>query len=131
MSYITIADLEVFYRVGLTDEERVKPQRLLLTVVLTYDFSSAAISGRLARTVDYNDVVHRLLKFGEKRQWKLMEAVVTDVADLVLANYPATQVAVEVKRPTVPEAKYISVSLSREKHAPETLKRSWWWWEWR
>ena len=31
MSKITIVDLEVFYRVGVTDEERAKPQRLLVT----------------------------------------------------------------------------------------------------
>ena len=129
-SYITIADLEVFYRLGLSDEERAKPQRLLLTVVLTLDISSAAVSGRIARTVDYKSVVQRLIKFGERRQWKLIEGVVTDVADHIVAQYPIQSVAVEVKRFGITEAKYVSATITREKHAPQMIKRSWWWWEW-
>ena len=43
MSRITIVDLEVSYCVGLTDEERAQPQRLLITVDLDYDFASACI----------------------------------------------------------------------------------------
>ena len=46
MSFITIVDLEVFYRVGVTDDERAKPQRLLLTIDIKFDFTSAAMSGR-------------------------------------------------------------------------------------
>ena len=38
MSKISIVDLEVFYCVGVTDEERAKPQRLLLTVEMSLDF---------------------------------------------------------------------------------------------
>jgi len=30
MSRISIVDLEVFYQIGVTEEERAKPQRLLL-----------------------------------------------------------------------------------------------------
>ena len=30
MSKITIVDLEVYYRVGVTDQERAQPQRLLV-----------------------------------------------------------------------------------------------------
>jgi dihydroneopterin aldolase len=42
MSKISIVDLEVFYRVGVPDEERAQPQRLLLTVEMESDFSAAA-----------------------------------------------------------------------------------------
>ena len=49
MSKISIVDLEVFYRVGVPDEERAKPQRLLLTVEMEFDFSAAAESDRIAR----------------------------------------------------------------------------------
>ena len=52
MSKITIVDLEVYYCVGVTDEERAKPQRLLLTVDMNFDFSSAAVSDRIERTIN-------------------------------------------------------------------------------
>jgi len=41
MSRITIVDLEVHYCIGVTDEERAKPQRLLVTIEMNFDFSSA------------------------------------------------------------------------------------------
>ena len=47
MAKITIVDLEVFYCVGLYDEEREKPQRLLLTIDMSFDFASAAVSDRI------------------------------------------------------------------------------------
>ena len=44
LSRISIVDLEVFYRVGVPEAERAKPQRLLLTVEMDFDFSAAAES---------------------------------------------------------------------------------------
>ena len=68
MSQISIVDLEVFYRVGVPDAERAKPQRLLLTVEMESDFSAAAKSDSIADTIDYFAVTQRLLKFGDGRE---------------------------------------------------------------
>ena len=87
MSKITIVDLEVSYCVGVTDEERAKPQRLLLTVDMSLDFSSAAVSDRIERTINYQTVADDLLKFGEGRSWKLVEKLVANIADRILAEY--------------------------------------------
>ena len=53
MSKITITDLEVFFHVGVPDEERAKPQRLLVSVDMEFDFSIAAVSDRVTKTIDY------------------------------------------------------------------------------
>ena len=42
MSRISIVDLEVFYCIGVPEEERAKPQRLLVSLDMDYDFSTAA-----------------------------------------------------------------------------------------
>ena len=110
MSKITIVDLEVFYCVGVTDEERAKPQRLLLTVDMSLDFSSAAVSDRIERTINYQTVADDLLKFGEGRSWKLVEKLVTNVADRVLAEYKPQGVMVEAKKFSIPQARFVSVS---------------------
>jgi dihydroneopterin aldolase len=52
MDKITISNLEVFYHVGVTDEERAKPQRLLITVEMSHDFESAVSADNLADTID-------------------------------------------------------------------------------
>jgi len=112
MSKITIVDLEVFYCVGVTDEERAKPQRLLLTVDMSFDFTSAAVSDRIERTINYQTVADDLLKFGEGRSWKLVEKLVANVADKVLVEYKPQAVMVEAKKFSIPQARFVSVSTS-------------------
>ena len=110
MSKITIVDLEVSYCVGVTDEERAKPQRLLLTVDMSLDFSSAAVSDRIERTINYQTVADDLLKFGEGRSWKLVEKLVANIADRILAEYKPQSVMVEAKKFSSPQARFVSVS---------------------
>jgi dihydroneopterin aldolase len=113
MSHIFIVDLEVFYRVGVPDAERAKPQRLLLTVEMESDFSKAARSDRIADTIDYFAVSQRLLKFGEGRSWKLIEKLAADIADLVLSEFKPQSVKVEVRKFAIPKARHVAVSLTR------------------
>jgi len=109
MSKIKIVDLEVFYCVGVTDEERAKPQRLLLTVDMTFDFSVAAVSDRITKTIDYHAVTQQLLPFGKNRSWKLIEKVAASVADMVFSEFNPDAVTVEVKKFSIPQAAYVSV----------------------
>ena len=115
MSKITIVDLEVHYCVGLTDEERAKPQRLLLTVDMTLDFSSASVSDRIERTINYQLVVEDLLKFGDGRSWKLLEKLVANLAEWILAEYKPQAVMVEAKKFSIPQARFISVSTGQSR----------------
>ncbi len=113
MSRISIVDLEVYYCVGVTDEERSKPQRLLLTVDMNYDFAAASVSDRIEKTINYQAVAEELLKFGEGRSWKLLEKLVANLADLVLNRYRPQSVLVEAKKFVIPQARYVAVSLTR------------------
>jgi FolB domain-containing protein len=115
MSKITIADLEIFLRVGVPDEERARPQRVLLTVEMDFDFTSAARTDRINETIDYFAVAQRLLKVGEGRSWKLIEKLAADVADLVLSEFKPQRVTVEVKKFPIPQARHVSVRVSRER----------------
>jgi len=113
MSKISIVDLEVFYRVGVPDAERAQSQRLLLTVEMTADFTAAAQSDGIADTIDYYAVTQRLLRFGAGREWMLIEKLAADIADTVLAEFKPLSVAVQVKKFIIPEARHVSVSLTR------------------
>jgi dihydroneopterin aldolase len=112
---ISIVDLEVFYRVGVPDAERAQSQRLLLTVVMESDFTAAAKSDGIADTIDYFAVTQRLLKFGEGREWKLIEKLAADIAESILKDFKPQAVSVEVKKFIIPQTKYVSVTLTRQK----------------
>jgi 7,8-dihydroneopterin aldolase/epimerase/oxygenase len=115
MSKITIVDLEVHYCVGVTDEERAKPQRLLVTVDMGFDFTSAAVSDRVEKTINYQAVAEDLLVYGQGRSWKLLEKLVANIADMILAKFRPQSVLVEVKKFVIPQARYVSVSLTRSR----------------
>src|SRR5258707_11110310 len=102
MSKVTIVDLEVFYCIGISEAERAKPQRLLVTLDLGFDFSSASVSDRIEKTIDYHEVCKELFKFGEGRSWKLLEKLVSNIADLVLSKYKPQVLMVEVKKFAIP-----------------------------
>lgn len=115
MSRISIVDLEVSYRVGVPDDERARPQRLLLTVEMDFDFAKAAKSDGIADTIDYFAVSQRLLNFGDGQSWKLIEKLAADLAALILAEFKPQSVTVEVKKFPVPQARYVSVVVTRER----------------
>lgn len=113
MDKIAIVDLEVFYRVGVPEEERVKPQRLLLTIEMEVETGRAAASDRIEETIDYFSVAQGLLAFGKGRSWRLIEKLAADIAELVLTRYEPRSVHVVVKKFPIPQARYVSVSVNR------------------
>lgn len=113
MDTICIEELEVFCRVGVPDEERARPQRLLVSVRMERDFTRAAAGDDLAATIDYHAVCQRLLGLGEGRSWRLIETLAVEIAELVLGEFGATRVSVEVKKFIIPEARHVGVRVCR------------------
>ena len=116
MDTITIRNLEVFYRVGVPEAERAEPQRLLLTVEMEHDFGTAATTDELGGTIDYFAVSRRLLHFGNDAQWKLIETLAVDLAQMILDEFKPDTVTVEVKKFIIPQARYVSVRVTRSRN---------------
>jgi len=108
---ISIVDLEVFYRVGVPDEERAKPQRLLLTIEMELDFSKAAKTDSITDTIDYFAVSQRLLKFGEGKSWKLIEKLAADIQEMILTEFKPQSVSIEVKKFVIQQARFVCVKI--------------------
>ncbi len=126
MSKLTINDLEVFYCLGVSDEERAKPQRLLLTVGMEYDFGPAALTDRLTKTIDYQALAEYLLRFGQDRSWKLLEKLATDLAEAIVSEFHPDSVEVEVKKFALPQARHVSAVVSRTRTGPSMIKKAAW-----
>lgn len=113
MDLITIKDLAVRWRVGVTDEERSHPQQLLLTLELSLDLAPAARADNLAQTIDYFALSERVRQWGEGQTWRLIETVAAALAQLVLTEFKPASVLVEIKKFVVPGSDYVSVKLKR------------------
>jgi len=115
MAKISIVDLEVHYCIGVPDEERAKPQKLLLTIEMSLDLSAAAHSDRVEETINYQRVVDELLQFGQGRSWRLLEKLVSNIAERLMAEYKPESLLVEAKKFVIPQARYVAVSMTRNR----------------
>lgn len=115
MDTITIEDLELFTRVGVPDQERAMPQRLLVSLEMGLDLAPAAATDDLTRTIDYFAVSRRLIELGTTRSWKLIETLAEDVSRIVLDEFGPREVRVTVKKFILPEARWVSVRVSRSR----------------
>lgn len=113
MDVIRICDLEVFFRVGVPDEERAEPQRLLLDIQMRREFTEAVATDDLTHTINYFDVCQRLEKFGENRQWKLIETLAAEIAASILTEFRPSSIRVEVKKFIIPGSRFISATVER------------------
>ena len=111
MDRIAIQDLTVFCHVGVSDAERANPQRLALTVEMDRDFS--LLADALDRTIDYQAVSQRLLDFGRGRSWQLIETLAVELAEMILREFKPSRVTVEVKKFVIPQARHVSVRVTR------------------
>jgi dihydroneopterin aldolase len=115
MDKILIHNLETWYCIGVPDDERSQPQRLVLDIEMDYDTRKAAQSDDIQDTVDYHAIAERLLNFGEDRSWHLIEKLAADIADFILTEYPVPVVTVEVKKMVITAAEHVSVRIRRGK----------------
>ncbi len=113
MDTILIQELEVWYSVGLTDEERGKPQRLLINVEMAHDFAAAAHRDDLRKTIDYAAVCERLLGLGQGTSWRLLETLILDIARICKEEFGASRVSVEVQKFIIPQARFVGVRVTR------------------
>jgi dihydroneopterin aldolase len=110
---ITIKDLELDAHIGVTAEERARPQKVLLTVVLERDLSEAGRTDSETATTRYDEVVQVIRDIVAERPRKLIEAMASDVAREILRRRMAATVTVEVKKFSIPRTKYVSVEIQR------------------
>jgi 7,8-dihydroneopterin aldolase/epimerase/oxygenase len=111
---IRVIDLEVFAYIGVPDEERREPQRLLVSLEMSIDtFSHAAGTDNIARTVSYYDVAQHVKAFTLERPRKLLETMAEEMAFDLLKSFPIKKITLEIKKFILPDARYVSVKIER------------------
>jgi dihydroneopterin aldolase len=99
---ILIRNLRVFAHHGVLPEEAARGQVFVIDLDLAMDLEPSGRSDQLDRTIDYGGLTARVAELvaGSRRQ--LLEAVASDVADLVLADERVQEVRVRVTKPHAP-----------------------------
>ena len=111
---IRINGLEVQALIGVPDEERAEPQKLVIDVVMESDFRG--IADDIARTTDYAAVAVWLKEECARREWRLLETLGEDLAAGLLSRFPRVgAVTLQIRKFVLPQTRDVSVTLSRER----------------
>ena len=123
---IALSDVPVTLALGVTEAERRKPQRVLISVTLRIDKPVAATPDRLGDTIDYDAIIGFLQRvLPDEAPLHLIETVADRVATHVLKLSARIEtVTVTVKKPSVlPAPAMTAVTLTR--HAdPESRRQT-------
>jgi len=112
---IIIKDFKLSCRVGVTEEERKKPQTIEVDLQLILDLRPAGASDDVKKTVDYAAVVPALAKHVQNKEYKLLERLADDLAADILNRFDVDMVQLQVRKKPFKEADWIGVEIHREK----------------
>ena len=113
---VELHGLELHGRHGVLEQERLDGQRFLFDVEL--DVGDAGSSDRIDDAVDYRLVASCVREVSDGREYHLLEALATAVADELLARFPASSARVSVRKPDVvldPPVAFAAVSVERSR----------------
>ena len=112
---VQIRKLEVTAHVGVPDEERAEAQTLHLNLEIVPENDFAEMEDDIEKTVDYDAVARRITALAKERPRKLIETLADEVAGMVLSEFPAREVEVEIEKRILPNTECVTVRVTREK----------------
>ncbi|WP_411847459.1 dihydroneopterin aldolase [Roseibacillus persicicus] len=107
---IVVRKLRLPICIGVPPEERAKPQELKVSLVIETLEGLAELSDDLERTIDYFAVSEAVKALASERPRKLIETFAEEVAEMVLRDFGAAGVKVEVEKPILTNCEGVVVS---------------------
>lgn len=110
---IHIEQLDVFTRIGVPEEERAKPQRLAVSISLWPYQQRNDVADHIERTVNYSTVAEETKNFLRDQSVSLIETLAERLASHLLQSFPIQKVTIELRKFALPDAKYVSITVTR------------------
>jgi len=117
---INIKRLEIYAKHGVFAEEKVTPQRFLVSAELYLDLREAGKTDDLTKTIHYGTICHEIKGFLENNTFDLLETIAEKLAEELLIKNPQVQeVWLEIQKPDAPvglDFDTISIDIERRRH---------------
>ncbi|MFQ5435091.1 MAG: dihydroneopterin aldolase [Anaerolineae bacterium] len=111
---VLVKDLLVRGIVGINPEERVKKQDILINLVLFTDVRQAAGTDDIEDAVNYKSITKRVIQHVEDSADFLVEKLVSDIARIILTEFPVERAIVRVEKPgALRFAKSVGIEIER------------------
>lgn len=113
---VTIRGLRTETHIGVTEEERSRPQIVLIDISAELPLDTAAEEDDLAQTLDYDTLVNEVAATASTGERRLLERLAAEICELIIQKFGVLGVTVEVakeKPPVQQDVQCISVRMER------------------
>jgi FolB domain-containing protein len=110
---IHIEQLKIVARVGVSESERARSQRLALSITIWPRFQADDLGDDVSKTVDYSKLCGEAKKFAEGRPGKLIETLADALAEHLLRKFAIRKITIELRKFVLKDADYVSVTVTR------------------
>jgi dihydroneopterin aldolase len=110
---IHIEQLDVFTRIGVSEEERANPQKLTVSISLWPYQQTSDLADHIGRAVNYSTVAEGTKDFVRDQSLSLIETLADRLANHLLTIFPIQRVTIELRKFALQDAKYVSVTITR------------------
>jgi 7,8-dihydroneopterin aldolase/epimerase/oxygenase len=114
---IELAGLELYGYHGVNPEERRDGQPFVFDIWLEVPDGTGS-SDRIEDTIDYREVAALVREVSDVRQFQLLEALASTLAEALLTRFPVDAARVRVRKPQVrldPPVDYSAVTAERRR----------------
>lgn len=115
MNEIWIKGLKVRSLVGVAAEERQQEQELHVDLCIQPPAPFAYMNDDIMRTIDYDAVAHRVQGLAAEGPRHLIETLAADISRLLVDEFHAVAVTVEVRKFVLPETDYVAARCRLER----------------
>lgn len=96
---INITNLRLRTLIGFNEEERIKPQDIVINVEIHYPFTPGIFEDRVDSVLNYKVITKRIIKHVEEGQFLLLEKLTADLLHLCSAEPEVTYCKVKIDKP--------------------------------
>ncbi len=107
--YIMLRGLELRCRIGVTEAERAKFQRILADVRLWPEGGLKGLGDDLSNTVDYYELSRQIVRMAKTGERRLIETLAEDICRLVLENPRVAKTSVRIRKFILSNTEYVAV----------------------
>jgi dihydroneopterin aldolase len=111
---IHIEQLEVFARVGVPEQERATPQRLTVSISFWPYHEAGELADKIDNAVNYSAVAEETKNFVRDQSVNLIETLGDRIAIHLLKHFRMQKVTVELRKFPFEDAKYVSLTVTRD-----------------
>ena len=113
---ILVQDLELVMSIGVLDEEKEKPQRVIVNIDLEIDNEARPTSDNINEVISYAEIIDNVKALSQSKHYELVETLANDIAISCLnMGEQAQKVSISVQKPDIISDANVGISLTAQK----------------